>query len=190
LILFKTSNAGEPQQRNRIPNIWGANVKLGQLYDGRRDQLLDLELFTPKTVEDNLQTAVVTNVENDFKIYRSFLERIDDISIKASLKLSFMGGLISVSGSAKYLHDGKILISYEIPTYVNICIVWTVNDVLGNIFFFVKHTVRVPLKAALDLKLFYNISCSEKWGKKIQATAYNGTHTVDILSFLLFYSRI
>jgi hypothetical protein len=38
LILFKTSNAGEPQQRNRIPNIWGANVKLGQLYDGRRDQ--------------------------------------------------------------------------------------------------------------------------------------------------------
>jgi hypothetical protein len=108
LILFKTSNAGEPQepqQRNRIPNIWGANIKLGQLYDGRKDQLLDLELFTPKTVEENLQTGDVTSVKNDFKIYKSFLERINDINIKASLKLSFMGGLISVSGSAEYLHD-------------------------------------------------------------------------------------
>ena len=79
-------------------------------------QLLDLELFTPKTVEENLQTGDVTDVKNDFKIYKSFLERINDINIKASLKLSFMGGLISVSGSAEYLHDGKILISYEIPT--------------------------------------------------------------------------
>ena len=77
-------------------------------------QLLDLALFTPKTVEENLQIGDVTNVENDFKIYKSYLERINDIDIKASLKLSFMGGLISVSGSAAYLHDGKILIDNAI----------------------------------------------------------------------------
>ena len=39
LILFKFSNTEEALQRNNIPNIWGANVKLGQLYDGREDQV-------------------------------------------------------------------------------------------------------------------------------------------------------
>ena len=32
--------------------------------------------------------------------------------------------------------------------------------------------------AALQYKLPYNISRSEKWGKKIQAEAYNGARTV------------
>jgi hypothetical protein len=32
--------------------------------------------------------------------------------------------------------------------------------------------------AALQYKLLYNISGSEKWGKKIQATSSNGAHTV------------
>ena len=35
--------------------------------------------------------------------------------------------------------------------------------------------------AALQYKLLYNISGSEKWGKKIQAGAYNGTRTVVML---------
>jgi hypothetical protein len=32
--------------------------------------------------------------------------------------------------------------------------------------------------AALQYKPLYNISRSEKWGKEIQAAAYNGAHTV------------
>ena len=32
--------------------------------------------------------------------------------------------------------------------------------------------------ATLQYKPLYNISRSEKWGKKIQAVAYNGTRTV------------
>ena len=78
-------------------------------------QLLDLHLFTPETVEKNVQIGVVTDVVNDFQIYKSYLDRVDDIDIKASLKLSFMAGLISVSGSAAYLHDGKILNFHRIP---------------------------------------------------------------------------
>ena len=34
--------------------------------------------------------------------------------------------------------------------------------------------------AALQYKLLYNISPSEKWGKKIQAAAYNGARKVNI----------
>ena len=36
--------------------------------------------------------------------------------------------------------------------------------------------------AALQYKPLYNISCSEKWGKKIQAAAYNGARTISILN--------
>ena len=32
--------------------------------------------------------------------------------------------------------------------------------------------------AALQYKPLYNINCSDKWGKKIQAAAYNGVRTV------------
>jgi hypothetical protein len=33
--------------------------------------------------------------------------------------------------------------------------------------------------AALQYKPLYNISCSEKWGKKIQAASYNSVRTVN-----------
>ena len=43
----------------------------------------------------------------DFIVSESFLDRVNTIDIDASLKLSFMGGLIKISGSAGYLHDGQ-----------------------------------------------------------------------------------
>ena len=39
----------------------------------------------------------------------------------------------------------------------------------------------MKILATLPYKLLYNIKRSEKWGKKIQATAYYGTHTVKYL---------
>ena len=47
----------------------------------------------------------------DFFVSESFLDRVDTIDIDASLKLSFMGGLIEISGSARYLHDGEYCLS-------------------------------------------------------------------------------
>ena len=46
----------------------------------------------------------------EFLVSESFLDRVDTIDIDASLKLSFMAGLVKVSGSARYLHDGKYIL--------------------------------------------------------------------------------
>ena len=40
--------------------------------------------------------------------------------------------------------------------------------------------------ATLQYKPLYNISCSEKWGIKIQAAAYNGARTVFYQSTMCF----
>merc|ERR1711974_590143 len=41
----------------------------------------------------------------EFANNEDILERLDVMGVQAVLKLSFMGGLIQVSGGAKYLHD-------------------------------------------------------------------------------------
>ena len=45
----------------------------------------------------------------------------------------------------------------------------------------VKWKKNQEILATLQYKPLYNISRSEKWGKKIQATAYNGARTVNII---------
>ena len=46
-------------------------------------------------------------------------------------------------------------------------------------------SLRSKKRISVQYKTLYNISRSEKWGKKIQAAAYNGARTVVI--FVLYY---
>ena len=39
---------------------------------------------------------------------RKLLERLDVLDIDASLKVSFLGGLIEISGSANYLNNQRV----------------------------------------------------------------------------------
>ena len=51
-----------------------------------------------------------------------------------------------------------------------------------------KHTKKNDeILAALQYKPLYNISRSEKWGKKIQAAAYNGACRAHELTVLILY---
>ena len=43
----------------------------------------------------------------NFLASETYLDRVDSIDIDASLKLSFMGDLIKVEGSARYLQYSK-----------------------------------------------------------------------------------
>ena len=56
-------------------------------------------------------------------------------------------------------------------------------DTISTLFGMHPHKGQMNKKnqgimAALQYKPLYNISRSEKWGKKIQAVAYNGARTV------------
>ncbi|XP_060940449.1 uncharacterized protein LOC133018152 [Limanda limanda] len=86
----------------------GRPFSLGMLYDCRRDLLVPgITLWD----RDDLKKDIGERPQNsnDFEIVAS--ESIEDkssaLNVEASLKASFLGGLIEVGGSAKYLNDHK-----------------------------------------------------------------------------------
>ncbi|XP_071944804.1 uncharacterized protein [Antedon mediterranea] len=86
----------------------GRPFRLGMLYD-----CLNEKLIHGITLWDNdyLQHHLVSQpqVSANFKIHteESIADKANALDINASLKLSILGGLVEVSGSAKYLNDRK-----------------------------------------------------------------------------------
>ena len=58
---------------------------------------------------------------------------------------------------------------------------------IGRYFIFCFHLEKKNhiILTALQYKSLYNSSCSEKWGKRIQAAAYYGAHIWYILKALV-----
>nr|A0A2P1BRP3.1 RecName: Full=Cytolytic toxin-beta; Short=Sp-CTx-beta [Scorpaena plumieri]AVI44917.1 cytolytic toxin-beta [Scorpaena plumieri] len=86
----------------------GRPFTLGALYDARKDKLYPgFTLWEHEVLEES--TVESDQPSSTFEITAS--DSIDDKSslmdIEASLKASFLGGLIEVGGSAKYLNDTK-----------------------------------------------------------------------------------
>ena len=88
------SDSGEPERRYNIPVLSGT-AYVGQLYDAKKDQLIP-DQFLWKRDEMSIVESNVTNVFFETKIEESQLDRMNNMDIDASMKLSFMGGLISV----------------------------------------------------------------------------------------------
>ena len=66
--------------------------------------------YKPATIQNNLMNSSALDSTTEFLVSESFLDRVDTIDIDASLKLSFMSGLIKISGSARYLNDGQYIL--------------------------------------------------------------------------------
>ncbi|KAM9831746.1 neoverrucotoxin subunit alpha-like [Neosynchiropus ocellatus] len=86
----------------------GRPFTLGMMYDARTEQVVpgiplwDPEILSKNTVEGGEPSSQFQVLASDTLESKSSLLDID-----ASLKASFLGGLIEVSGSAKYLSDSK-----------------------------------------------------------------------------------
>nr|A0ZSK4.1 RecName: Full=Neoverrucotoxin subunit beta; Short=NeoVTX subunit beta [Synanceia verrucosa]BAF41222.1 neoverrucotoxin b-subunit [Synanceia verrucosa] len=86
----------------------GRPFTLGMLYDARNDKLIPgFTLWEDEVIEES--TVESSQPSSAFEIIAS--DSIDDKSslmdIEASLKASFLGGLVEVGGSAKYLNNQK-----------------------------------------------------------------------------------
>ncbi|XP_044225079.1 uncharacterized protein LOC122994449 [Thunnus albacares] len=86
----------------------GRPFSLGMLYDCRQDSLIPgMTLWDCDDLEKDTRERPKPN--SDFEIVAS--ESIEDkssaLKVEASLKASFLGGLVEVEGSAKYLNDHK-----------------------------------------------------------------------------------
>ncbi|KAA8577428.1 hypothetical protein FQN60_002472 [Etheostoma spectabile] len=86
----------------------GRPFGLGMLYDSRKDSLITgLTLWD----HDDLMSHIGERPQkyNDFEIVasESIADKTAALNVEASLKASFLGGLVEVGGSAKYLNDSK-----------------------------------------------------------------------------------
>ncbi|XP_067291856.1 stonustoxin subunit beta-like [Pseudorasbora parva] len=86
----------------------GRPFQLGMLYDCRKDALIPgITLWDQEKLQQSLR--VRPQINTDFKVTAS--DSIEDksslLNINGSLKLSVLGGLVNVSGAAKYLKDTK-----------------------------------------------------------------------------------
>ncbi|XP_078272509.1 stonustoxin subunit beta-like [Rhinoraja longicauda] len=86
----------------------GRPFQLGMLYDCRSDSLIPgITLWDLKTLQSNLDRRDQPSTEIHIISSDSMEKKATALNVSASLKASFLGGLVEVKGSAKYLNDTK-----------------------------------------------------------------------------------
>ncbi|XP_060549711.1 uncharacterized protein LOC117659866 [Pantherophis guttatus] len=86
----------------------GRPFQLGMLYDCRKDALIPgVTLWDYSSLQKDLTIKPQPKTESEIIASDSIDDKSSALDISASLKASFLGGLVEVGGSAKYLHDKK-----------------------------------------------------------------------------------
>ncbi|XP_067312407.1 cytolytic toxin-alpha-like [Pseudorasbora parva] len=80
----------------------------GMLYDCRTDAFIPgVTLWDKKSLSEDLDTRPQHKTDFDFSSSDSLYSKANLLDVSASLKASFLGGLVEVGGSAKFLRDTK-----------------------------------------------------------------------------------
>ncbi|XP_072354300.1 uncharacterized protein [Scyliorhinus torazame] len=86
----------------------GRPLRVGMLYDRRSDTFIPgVTLWDLDELLKNLDTQPKPNTNFSIICSDTIEEKASYLDVEASLKASFLGGLVEVSGSAKYLNDSK-----------------------------------------------------------------------------------
>ncbi|KAK5850409.1 hypothetical protein PBY51_001292 [Eleginops maclovinus] len=86
----------------------GRPFTLGMLYDARKDELVPgLTLWDLNTIKDKISESPQQSSNFAVSASDTTESKSNMLDIEASLKVSFLSGLIEVGGSAKYLNDEK-----------------------------------------------------------------------------------
>ncbi|XP_044860158.1 stonustoxin subunit alpha-like [Mauremys mutica] len=86
----------------------GRPFQLGMLYDCRSDSLIPgITLWRLEQLLKDVNRKPQPRTEFEIIASDTIEEKANALNVTASLKASFLGGLVEVSGSAKYLNDTK-----------------------------------------------------------------------------------
>ncbi|XP_036420741.1 verrucotoxin subunit beta-like [Colossoma macropomum] len=86
----------------------GRSLYPGTLYDCRRDSFIPgVTLWDKASLTQDLGVHPQPNTDLKFSASDSLSEKASLMNVSTSLKASFLGGLVEVGGSAKYLRDQK-----------------------------------------------------------------------------------
>ena len=110
--------------KSQIIQALGRPFDLGMLYDRRSDQLvLGKTLWSPDHLGQAVSTITKPYTNSEVLAEDTIDDKTSALNIEASLKLSFLGGLVNVQGAAKYLddrktssHHSRVVLHYETTT--------------------------------------------------------------------------
>ncbi|KAG8147838.1 putative Neoverrucotoxin subunit beta protein, partial [Naja naja] len=86
----------------------GCPFQLGMLYDCRKDALiLGVTLWDYSSLQKDLTIKPQPKTATEIIASNTIDDKTSALNISASLKASFLGGLVEVGGSAEYLQDTK-----------------------------------------------------------------------------------
>ncbi|XP_075034338.1 uncharacterized protein LOC142095288 [Mixophyes fleayi] len=112
--LEQPRNLGSEKSHGRLDTMTiempalGRPFSLGMLYDCRDDKLIPgITLWNREALRKNVRSTPQDNTTFDFIASDTVSDKSSALNIKASLKASFISGLIEVGGSASYLNDTK-----------------------------------------------------------------------------------
>ncbi|XP_062380546.1 stonustoxin subunit beta-like [Sardina pilchardus] len=99
-------------------------LHLGALYDARRDRLIPgISLWSADDMKSKTQVSPQPRTEFQVETSESLSEKTNLLGMSASVKLSFLSGLITAGGSAKYLDKKtssalqcRVTLKYQITT--------------------------------------------------------------------------
>uniref|UniRef100_A0A672G0F5 Stonustoxin subunit alpha-like n=1 Tax=Salarias fasciatus TaxID=181472 RepID=A0A672G0F5_SALFA len=96
----------------------GQSFTLGMLYDARKDNLVSgFSLWDHQTVQENTVESLQSSSAFEISASDSTGSKSSLLDVEASVKASFLGGLIEVGGSAKYLTDQKKFMNQSRVTF-------------------------------------------------------------------------
>ncbi|XP_036417431.1 verrucotoxin subunit beta-like isoform X2 [Colossoma macropomum] len=102
-----TKGAGKDVRPIEIAAL-GRPLYPGMLYNCHTDTFIaGITLWDEKALRENLDVHQQPKTHLKFSASDSLSDKANLLDVSASLKASFMGGLVEVAGSAKYLHDSK-----------------------------------------------------------------------------------
>ena len=96
---------------------------MGQLYDAKTDQLIPDQFLWKRSEMTILETGI-TNVFFETKIEESQMDRMNMMDIDASMKLSFMGGMVEVytfeNSTIPYMSSNHVYVQNRYQDLLNI----------------------------------------------------------------------
>ena len=110
--------------QSRIIPALGRPFDLGMLYDRRSEKLiLGKTLWSPDQLIQAVNTITKPCTNSEVLAEDTIDDKTSALNIEASIKLSFLGGLVNVQGAAKYLddrktssHHSRVVLKYETTT--------------------------------------------------------------------------
>ena len=128
-IALYFSDENGPKRRYNIPVLSGT-AYVGQLYDAKTDQLIPDQFLWKRSEMTILETGI-TNVFFETKIEESQMDRMNMMDIDASMKLSFMGGMVEVytfeNSTIPYMSSNHVYVQNRYQDLLNI---WAMRSFL------------------------------------------------------------